>query len=361
MESVPAPTIQPKYIQFADDVRLRIRSGDLKPGDRLPSLSEACQQWGMGISTVQRAHDILEKDGLIVREQGRGTFISAPRRAATGCIGFFRHQIAQQTLRKPYWTHLLEGMQAAASRAGREVLLLNPRLDAVRWEKIDAVIASGNDLRQLRSSMPVMLPCVSVISRTADTASVVADEYSGIHAAVHHLVSLGHRRIGYMKLTSSPEASLRLAAYEAALREAGIEPQSSWMQELSGGNMQATISFVEMGRHSMGVWLEAGFRDTGCTALLMQNDETAIGAIEVLRAAGYRVPSDISVVGFDGTEVAEYCSPPLTTVVTPLHEMGEKAVEVLLAGLEQSTWDIETQTWTLPTRLLIRETTAACS
>jgi DNA-binding LacI/PurR family transcriptional regulator len=347
----------PKYLQFAEQVRKQVRVGDLKPGDRLPSLSEARDQWGLGRSTLERAHALLEKDGLIERHHGRGTFITSPKRATTGCIGFWRNT-SHQAPSYPYWTHLIEGMQEAASKAGMEVLLFNPQVDAIRWTNVDAFIALANDFTAIRHLIPAAIPCVSVINRAANIPSVVADEYSGVQNAVHHLVSLGHRRIGYLTLTHSVEAPLRLAAYQAALREYNIRPESEWIRNLTGGDAEASVSFVEIGRQSMGAWLKAGFAKLGCTALLTQNDETALGAIEVLRKAGYRVPDDISIVGFDGTEVAEYCSPPLTTIVMPLHEMGSKAVELALQISQGETGHTIPQTTTLPTVFKVRETTA---
>jgi DNA-binding LacI/PurR family transcriptional regulator len=188
----------------------------------------------------------------------------------------------------------------------------------------------------------------------------VADEYSGIQAAVQHLTSQGHRRIGYLLMREySPEAPLRLAGYEVALREAGIEPLPEWVWRLRGGNVAASVSFVEIGRLSMRAWLNDGFLQLGCTALLAQNDETALGAIDVLREAGLKTPDDISIIGFDGTEVAEYCSPPLTTVAMPLRDIGSKAVEIALTLMQGERMEHTPQVITLPTQLKVRETTRA--
>lgn len=351
---------QPKYLKFADEIRQRVRAGELKAGDRLPSLTEAREQRGMGRSTLERAHALLEKDGLIVREHGRGTFITQPRRITNDCIGFFRHA-DPQALRYPFWNHLIDGMQAAATRAGMEITLLNPVVDAIRWEKIDAVVVPFKNFSSISNLLPVTMPCVSLMHHVPGVSSVVADEYSGVHDAIHHLASLGHRNIGYLTFKHPQESPLRIAAYAMALREAGIEPQTEWVRELAVGRGDAPDFFVGLGRYIMKEWLSNGFRETGCTALLMQNDETALGAVEALRAAGYAVPGDISIVGFDGTEVAEYCSPPLTTVVMPLREMGAKAVELLVETLREEGTAPAAQTVTLPTYLKVRETTLAPS
>lgn len=354
-KTVPALP-RPKYIQFADAVRAKVRSGELQPGDRLPSLSEVREQWGIGRSVWERAHELLEKDGLVERQHGRGTFVARPRKASTGCIGFFRYHAGQSTA-YPYWSHLIDGMQAAAAASATEIMLINPSVDAFRWERVDGVIVLGRHHALLRQVMPAVMPCVSVINQIPNVTSVSADEYSGMYNAVKHLLGLGHRKVAYLKQSDDREGSLRLQGYLAALSEFGISTKPEWMRELTGTYDKASVSHRDFGLQSMRLWLSQGFGELGCTALLTQNDESALGAMEVLREAGYGVPDNISIIGFDGTEIGEYSSPPLTTVVMPLYEMGQKAVEALLqmtdAGAAQGA-----ASFTLPTSLKIRQTTA---
>ena len=79
----------------------------------------------------------------------------------------------------------------------------------------------------------------------------------------------------------------------------------------------------------MELWLEHGWRELGCTAIMAHNDSTAIGVMRALGKAGLRVPEDVSVIGFDGTPLCEYSTPPLTTVEVPLHEIGARALQLL--------------------------------
>jgi LacI family transcriptional regulator, repressor for deo operon, udp, cdd, tsx, nupC, and nupG len=90
------------------------------------------------------------------------------------------------------------------------------------------------------------------------------------------------------------------------------------------------------------------------TAVFCYNDATALGAMRAARAAGLRIPQDLSVVGFDDIDLAPYLDPPLTTIAQPKREMGEKAVQMvldLLAG------DQAVQDCVLPSRLVVREST----
>ena len=119
---------------------------------------------------------------------------------------------------------------------------------------------------------------------------------------------------------------------------------------------------MHAGRVAMSRWLEDGWRESGCTALFAQNDDTAWGAIEALRAAGFRVPDDVSVIGFDGTQSAMFCNPKLTTVEVPLQQMGREAVRLLLRRLACGRHSVETrfvETLVFPTQLKVRASTAA--
>src|SRR5690606_19753497 len=117
----------------------------------------------------------------------------------------------------------------------------------------------------------------------------------------------------------------RREGYRAALCEAGIEPRHEWERLLWNWG-----EFVLRGRRGMKDWFADGFSKTGITALLVQNDRAAIGAIQALQQAGLRVPHDVSVVGFDSTDECELSSPRLTSVHVPLAEIGNAAVEMLM-------------------------------
>jgi LacI family transcriptional regulator len=84
----------------------------------------------------------------------------------------------------------------------------------------------------------------------------------------------------------------------------------------------------------MGSWLRGDWSKLGCTAIAAHNDEAAIGVLKALREADIQVPSDVSVVGFDGTELAAHSDPPLTTWKVPLEEIGARGVKVLLRQMK---------------------------
>lgn len=364
-----APRRHVKFSHIADCLREQIEAGEFKPGDRLPSFAELRATFEVTPNTVSRALVALEQDGLITREQGRGTFVAERGRAAAphvrGSLGVIGVASTSGYREHPYYLRILQGLQKAAHDAGREVLLLHQG-SAIAWEKVDGVVLPGFQ-QDVQWDLPVGMPSVSLVFPREGSASVVSDDYQGTMDAVAHLVGLGHRRIGFLTLAFRTDADVltlgRYEAYKHALGTAGIKLNPAWVRPLRVE--EPVTPFMELGRQKMKAWLEQDWADLGCSALLTQNDDSAMGVIEALQAAGLRVPADVSVVGFDGTEISEYFRPCLTTVQVPLHEMGAKAVDLLIrqseAPLDAGTDDLDVETpetTLLPTTLKIGGSTA---
>jgi DNA-binding LacI/PurR family transcriptional regulator len=323
----------PKYMKLAEEFRLRIEKGELQPGDRLPSFVELREQLGMGQSTLERAYALLEQDALIYREAGRGIFVAIPsRRRQTGVIGLWG--ITPVKAEHPYYSQLLSGVQHAAHGSGKEVLLLNDT-QPLRSERLDGIVVYSSRPHLALERIVDCLPRVVVMTPTHETPSVVADNYGAVKAAMRHLFDLGHRRIAYLLARRNDETPrLRLDGYYDALREEGIVPDTRWLrtptEEPSLSPDDIFRSFIVWGRNQMQEWLADDWDELGCTALLAQNDDAAIGVIQALTEAGRKVPDDLSVVGFDDTRVAQLFSPSLTTIRVPLREIGAKATSILI-------------------------------
>ena len=351
---VSSPADAPRYVTIAQDFRHQIRSGELKAGDRLPSFPVMRSRYGVSQATLERAHTLLQQEGLIVRVQGKGVFVAAPKSSQqTGVIGFTG--VAFDVRNDfPYWAHLTEGIQKAARQTGQQILLLN---DGASWKetenKIDGALISERLDLTLLSQMPETLPCVSLMVPVKGVALVGSDDYQGVYAATEHLLALGHRRIACLMYADDLLSEPRLSGYRDALRAAGITPDPRHFREPLG---DSGALFIVRGHRAMQEWLQQDWDETGCTALLAQNDEAAIGVIRALKEAGIAVPVQVSVVGFDGTEVGEYVTPRLTTIEVPLMQIGALGVETLLRQIQTGRRDVSVTL--LPTRLKVRESTA---
>jgi len=341
-----------------------ISRGDLAPGDRLPTYFELQRQFGLAANTISRAMIELEQQGLIERRRRSGVYVAervttppAMRRhhGIIGLCGSGFHDSASSF----YWAHLSEGVRAQAQGLGSQILLL-PYGVLDGWEKVDGVLTVGILSDSHHDAIPPQLPIVSLFESRPDWASVEADEYAGLKQAIAHLLALGHQRIAYLYSLDASIVPYRLKGYEDSLRGAGIAPRKNWMRLLSGVN-HCGPDFATAARRDTAAWLSDkgpnGWEGIGCTALLCHNDDTALGAIQALNQAGLKVPDDVSVVGFDGTEISAYSPPQLTTVEVPLRRMGEIAIELLQKQIAADEVIVEHRT--LPTQLRVRQSTAA--
>jgi len=347
-----------KHLGVTEEIRQQIISGDLKPGDRLPSYNARREDYGVHKNTMSKVYAALELEGLIVRRRGSGTFVAERlerKPKASGVIGLSGagFGVSGYSL---YWSHLLGGIHEAAKRAKMQLLILDPHSN-VGWEKADGVLlCDWDDPRTPRKELPG-LPMVSLLTQIPGIASVVADDYTGMQMAVEHLLSQGHRKIGYLHAHNSGQiVGNRMAAFRDTLKSAGLRRSDGWTHLLHGKyDYHARISGKAC--EEMTLCLREGWRTLGCTALLCYNDEAALGAIKAFRQEGLRVPEDISVMGFDGTELCDLVSPTLSSIEVPLREIGATGVEMLLQQIEAD--EVSTEHQVLPLQLRERESTAA--
>lgn len=193
-----------------------------------------------------------------------------------------------------------------------------------------------------RSNVPVVAISAGESTR-ASVAAVGIDERAAGHALGKHLISLGHRRLGFIK--GPPDhraAALRYDGFLDALREAGIhdEPWTATGDFTFKSGVEATERMLRC--------------KVGVTALACANDDMAAGVMLALHRAGLDIPSAISVTGFDDTPMSEIVWPPLTTIRQPIKELSEHAVHLLI----ESQSDGEVQYDALPFELVVRESTS---
>lgn len=317
-------------------------SGDLQPGDRLPSFSEMRTQYGIAPSTIEKVLNALESEGLIKRLHGKGVFVT-PRKKMLKCIGFLSSEGASPSW-GVYWSQIMEGLQARAHAAGYDVMLISPDSYAGCYEKVDGVILHSLS-PDVQRGLQLPAARVKVLSQAPGMASVVPDDFGGAYQSVEHLLSLGHRRIAYLIGDAHWSMTMRLMGYRTALFDAGIQQPEEWICIFHGPDQYA------LGRDSIAQWLDSSWKDLGCTALLCNNDEVALGVLETLNERGIKVPDDLSIMGFDGTILCKTAQPRLTSVAVPLREIGMRAVDLLIEQIEAGKTD--TACVSLPTSLVL--------
>ncbi|WP_327267586.1 substrate-binding domain-containing protein [Streptomyces sp. NBC_01218] len=229
-----------------------------------------------------------------------------------------------------------------ALAGGARGLLIAPRWRSAAWEESDAEWLAG-----------VGVPAVLMERRPrAGSAlhaldSVCSDHWYGVHLAVEHLVSLGHRRIVLAARDDSPTArSIRAAFAEIAAARPEVD---EWRIVLSSPDALASGGPSGAGAPGAGTGEEAGrggaagaavdlaavLREIRATGAVLHGDVDALMLVQQLAESGVRVPQDCSVVAYDDV-VAALGTTPLTAVSPPKAEIGRAAAELLLYRLEGS-------------------------
>jgi GntR family transcriptional regulator of arabinose operon len=327
-------SLQPKYARITQSLREQIVQGEFSPGDRLPSFTEMKAQHGIALSTIEKVISTLEQEGLVERQHGRGTFVKRQERQKTGYIGFIG-SASHATPLSPYHTSLMGGVQQAIEAAGQHMLYMGTDYswDMELCDKVDGVLVCGiEDTAAVISQLPSHLPCVFALNVVDGRTSIGVDEYRSAQMAVRHLLQLGHRRIACLMESAFSTPRMRYSGYRDAMYEVGIQPHDSWMRLVSVNADKKTEPkqpYYVWSRNHMTDWLKNGWQETGCTAILVQNETAAIGVMQALQQAGINVPEQVSVIGFDGTELCELSTPRLSAVALPLEEIGRQAVELL--------------------------------
>jgi LacI family repressor for deo operon, udp, cdd, tsx, nupC, and nupG len=205
-------------------------------------------------------------------------------------------------------------------------------------------IPAGGKRHMGEAGLPMVAMCAAIPN--AGIPNVVVQDREASRAAVRHLFELGHRRLGYVGgLPGNIIETERFAGFREGIVEVGLGERDIVRWE--GRFVFST------GVAAAEAFLNLRDRPTGIFAAC---DEGAIGFLKTVRAAGLRVPDDVSIIGFDGIEMADYVEPTLTTFKQPLHDLGCAGAGVLLRLIRSETrsedWNIR-----LPLTLLDRDTT----
>jgi DNA-binding LacI/PurR family transcriptional regulator len=259
-------------------------------------------------------------------------YVSPHRPETMGAIGILVPEFAN-----PVFPALTEAMEKSASEAGLATIICNTAGSARReLEYVHMLLERRvggmificpeiNDVRGEHSHYQQLLDqgarlvLVNGDAIDLDITSIGVDERAAGRLATEHLLGLGHRRIGFAAGLpyASPTRDKRLGR-EDALRAAGIDPNG----------LVAHADFtVEGGRAALRKLLKhPKGRPTG---VICSNDLMAIGVIHEAFAHGLGVPRDLSVVGFDGTDLANWVDPNLTTIAQPIPELASAAIAAL--------------------------------
>ena len=213
--------------------------------------------------------------------------------------------------------------------------------------RVDGIIAVAPEVEEDTEVAELLrryVPSVSLQAVPGSGVPLVGSNHRETgRLAATHLLGLGHTSIGTVTGTFRRRVTRsRLHGYEDALRGAGLEPSEDLVAEgdwTPQGGAIATRLLLE--------------RSPGLTAIFVHSDVMAIGVLSALWQAGRRVPADVAVVSCDDIPLAEFLTPPLSTVRIPLAETGRQAVELLLRSIAGE--PVPERTPLLPVELIVRD------
>ena len=260
----------------------------------------------------------------------------------------------------PFFSLIIQGIEDSAHREGYAVLLGDAGHEEEREEQYALVLqrkeAEGliflghrlpKSLRHLVGKRGATAPIVNgcEFSPSLGVPSVHIDNAAASRDAMSHLYGLGHRRIGIITgPLVSPLSRQRLHGVKSC-----ASAQRATQQLIV---IQGDFSIAS----GLAGAAELMARKDPPTAIFCFNDEMAIGVLNHARTNGLRVPTDLSVIGFDDIRFSKYLVPALTTVSQPMLEIGQETVRLMLEILRST--QRRPKSVTLPHKLMIRESTA---
>lgn len=228
-----------------------------------------------------------------------------------------------------------------------------PVIESLIAHQVEGIIFAAPELNEnvkiAQAQLPSFCPPIIFLKSQANPnyTTINIDNYGGARKAVEYLLRLGRRNIG---LISGPlewlEARQRKQGWEDALKNAGVRVSNQHWTEGNWSSSSGRSAFAELIQ-----------KYPEMDALFCSNDQMALGVLHYAHAHNLRVPENLAVIGFDDLTEAAYFTPSLTTVTHPLRELGILAVKTLLAQIEGADARFPGNSFTLPTDLLVRDST----
>lgn len=331
-----------------------------------PTIGDVAARAGVSVATVSRALRGLENVNPDTRRKveeaasaleyvvdSRASSLASGRTNTIGLVApLFHRWYASQTA---------AGLERALAVAGMDLLVYSidiatPALPVLherfRGRRVDGIVFVDVNFEEAEFDglKALEVPLVTIGSRTTAAHSLTIDEAGAIGVAVDHLVGLGHHRLGYVggkqpRENYSPVNETRELGVRSAMAAAGLDPDR--LEVFDGGFSS------EGGQRVLGELLERP--EPMPTALVCGSDEMAMGVLAEAWHRGVDTPESLSVVGFDGHELASLFG--LTTVGQPVREKGALAAELILGSL-RCDGGAPIRHVEVPVELLVRRSTA---
>jgi len=329
----------------------------------MANIRQIAKQAGVSVATVSRVLNHPEtvsgktKDRIIeVMEEMNYTPNGIARSLALNKTSTIALLIPN--IMNPLYPQMAKGIEEVVYQKGYNILLCNTEdddekersyVDMLLEKRVDGfiLISSSLDIKDIEKIKKQNIPFVLIGSNAEieDENLVFTDYLMGAYQATQHLIEIGYRRIAHI---SGPmkrlESIHKLEGYHKALKEINIDIIKNYIVE---GNNEVEGGYLAAKRL---LQLEEPPK-----AIFAANDLMAIGAMEAIKCAGFKIPNDVAVVGFDDLNMASLVEPKLTTVSQPAYKMGLIAARLLLDNIENENKEDYKQKIFLHPKLKVRK------
>lgn len=335
----------PKYQQVHHSLRADIEAGRWGPGDRLPSEAELVEVFGVSRITVGRAMRDLQREGLVERRPGSGTYVRGPEPGSGLSFGLLIPDLGETEIFEP----MFQGMMASPAARQHALVWGSPTGAGSKEERswhlcrqyIERDVAgvffapleltAGKDEINLRISGALEEAGIAVVllDRTVTPYPergphdlVGIDNRRAGFVMTQHLIRSGVRRIAFVGLPdTAATVDAREAGYREAAHRAGLPVDDILARRLDPEDRQQVAELMSTARPD---------------AVVCANDGTAAGLMHALLELGWEIPEQVRLVGVDDVHYARLLPVPLTTYRQPTREIGVAALAAMLERVGQS-------------------------
>jgi GntR family transcriptional regulator, arabinose operon transcriptional repressor len=338
-----------KYKQLRDFILGVAKEQNWTAGQKLPTELALVRQSGFSRNTVRQAFADLQKEGRIYRRAGLGTFFAGN----DGRPGQRNYLVGVMVSHSAYiYTDIIHAAERVLGPAGYHLLLASSSLimtkdthvrrKGVSWNPDGYLLELWNpEMHEAARDLVARGTPLVLMNWTSDDprlSFVAPNDVAAGESAFRYLCARGHRRIAYIGIRDNEPSENRLLGLRRAAEADGqtIEPDLVKLGEgLTSAARRVPTPAAARELIAMG--------DARPTAILCFNDEEASQAYAAVREAGLSIPRDISVIGFDDSQMSRALHPPLTTFEHPKARIGEMAARILLDLIERSETSLPVQ------------------
>ena len=339
----------PKYLAVSEWMKQQIYHHRFKAGEKLISENQLCEKFSISRQTARQAIAVLEKEGLVLKKQGSGTYVNPDfirLKADSKTIGLvidsmdnflfseIISEIEDVLSANDYHTILRLTRNKVNHEREQLLTLLDSDIDGLIVQGTKSALPNPNlDIYEQFTERGIPVIFINNYYPSLNCNYIVVDDELGGRLATKHLIEKGHERITGIFKYDDLQGSLRYKGFLTEMYHHHLSVDESSIIWYSTEDMNRQFS-LDQG-HSLLTKLRL------CTAIICHNDQIAMKLMNLLARQQLSVPNDLSIISFDNSTLCELGTVTLTSVSHPKGELGRLAAESLLTMIENQTFEIK--------------------